>query len=269
MAEILAISVNWHFGLANQPEIYALIDKWPIWRDLCYRFLPYATAGQGLYVAYDGAIASSYSYLGPGRGFGGAIISLTLEDGSTVDLRGPWDCGAGGTNKMLDQADYVTKAAASDDETEFKRGWTLCHTYLRCNAVDVALSRLRPDLEFVAYSATGDSWGSDDQQVVVNYRTHKELDSYAFTVRKKHGQVPSYAEALEYGDHFGFGSVTLHDVLYRLGAKHIDQSNAALEWVWSQVAERTKEDWDFQYRPGYHKWFDRQCEKYAKEHWTT
>lgn len=69
------------------------VDEWPKLED--FRF----ERAETLYFAEDHGIVNFFNYNGPGRGFGGRIFDITMKDGSTRDLIGPFSSRAGVPNR--------------------------------------------------------------------------------------------------------------------------------------------------------------------------
>lgn len=114
--KVLAARINWMLDWSNSPELEILVDKIPASEDLRYE------RRDNLYVAEDAGYVSFYYWKGPGNtsGFGGAAIPVTMKDGSTVELLGPWSSRAGCVNQLWPEHPVVDVALTSDPDTFYK-----------------------------------------------------------------------------------------------------------------------------------------------------
>jgi hypothetical protein len=85
--KVLDARVNWNIGWNNDPELEILVGKIPDSADLRYE------AKGGIYFAeLEGYVSFFYHSGEPEQqeGYGGRSFALTMKDGSTVVLKGPW-----------------------------------------------------------------------------------------------------------------------------------------------------------------------------------
>lgn len=118
--KILDAKVNWNDGFMNSPDLQILVDEIPDWDSLRFErrawcFAAYHPDG------YVGFLSGDPEK--PGHGYGGDAFNLTMLDGSTVKLIGPWSSRAGAVNSQFPERP-VMDVDLIDDPVGFKRGHT-------------------------------------------------------------------------------------------------------------------------------------------------
>jgi hypothetical protein len=81
--KILRARVNWFDDFDNAPQLEVWIDALP------HDQVRYEQRGH-LYFGESDGYVSFFSYRGPDEGYGGREFTLTMKDGSTQILKGPW-----------------------------------------------------------------------------------------------------------------------------------------------------------------------------------
>ncbi len=92
--KILKVEVDWMEKFANDPYWIVYVDELPPYESLAYH-----KYDSGHYVSErtDGHV-NFLHWQRPGEGFGGRMFKLILDDGSQVQLKGPWSSRAGSIN---------------------------------------------------------------------------------------------------------------------------------------------------------------------------
>jgi hypothetical protein len=92
--------IDWVAHADNNPTVWLTVEDWP--REYVYMAVPSDSRdGRGvMYFAENAGACRYYWYRGPSQGFGGSIFTLRLNDGSSVDLKGPWSSRAGCINAL-------------------------------------------------------------------------------------------------------------------------------------------------------------------------
>jgi len=124
--EILRGIIDWNELWANGPSIKLIVDKLPDYKDLRYTRHPATdklSRERGhIYYAELGGYVSFYYYSRPDEGYGGRKFPLSMEDGSTRILVGPWSSNSMSVNRLgLGPCVEVT---ITDDEKVWDRGYT-------------------------------------------------------------------------------------------------------------------------------------------------
>lgn len=98
---IIKAEIEWMKGWGNHPRLIVNVDEIPKRADLIYhkKLLPQGTA----YFAQHESGYVNFFYHDPMRetGYGGAIFTGTLEDGSRFSVRGPWSSNCQAMNQWF------------------------------------------------------------------------------------------------------------------------------------------------------------------------
>lgn len=86
--------IDWMAKFANEPTLVLSVDRLP---DL--EMLRYEKRESYYFAEYEGYVRF-FSYNRPGNGFGGATYDLTMTDGTTKQLIGPWSGNASTANTL-------------------------------------------------------------------------------------------------------------------------------------------------------------------------
>jgi hypothetical protein len=105
MNKIKTLSVDWMERWANRPRWIVSFDS--------PHSEAYREVGDGLLLSIVGERADFFAYTGPGTGFGGRSFTITMADGSTRVLIGPWSSNSGEVNARVPESEHV--AEATDD----------------------------------------------------------------------------------------------------------------------------------------------------------
>lgn len=83
---VLDMAIDWNHGYANDPVLCLQVDR------IFYREEFVYEEKDGIYYGVRGEQASFFAWKGPGNegGFGGEDYILTMKDGTTATLKGPW-----------------------------------------------------------------------------------------------------------------------------------------------------------------------------------
>ena len=95
---IISAKIDWMKGYGNLPELKVTVDLMPRRENLAFK-----TRGNGdgstTYWATEGDFVTFFTHVpGDQTGFGGHTFKVNLEDGSTVDVKGPWSDNAMNVN---------------------------------------------------------------------------------------------------------------------------------------------------------------------------
>lgn len=90
--KIVNAHIKWYNQYANNPEWNVVVEDVPDRQELRYK------QKGSLYFAEKDGLIKFFSWSGPGEGYGGDIFNITMEDGSTKSLKGPWSSRAGCMN---------------------------------------------------------------------------------------------------------------------------------------------------------------------------
>ena len=126
--EILKGLIDWNEHWDNGPDIKLIVDKLPNHKDLRYikrpvldRTFPTKRLGYIYYAELDDYV-NFYYYSSPGEGFGGRRFNLSMEDGSSETLVGPWSSNSMSINSL--GLGPCTEVTITDDEKVWRRGYT-------------------------------------------------------------------------------------------------------------------------------------------------
>ena len=107
--KIKNLTVDWCENWANRPQWRVTFDE-----PLNALTTPFEDIGDGMLLAVDGEQADFFAYGGPGTGFGGREFTITMTDGSTRVLIGPWSGNSGDVNACVSESGHVAEATSDD-----------------------------------------------------------------------------------------------------------------------------------------------------------
>lgn len=136
------VRVDWREGWGNSARFECLFDS------IDLEPLRYKKIGSRYLAIREDGYASFWSWKGPDndRGCGGREFPITMEDGSTVVLKGPWSSNSESINASFGEG-LVAEANCTDDPVAFKRGYTFCSASITREAL-VEYVRANPDCGF-------------------------------------------------------------------------------------------------------------------------
>lgn len=149
--KILKGYVNWMEGRANRPNIYLLVDVIPALEEMRFQLHDKGgTIDGGIYFAEHDGYCRFFSHHGSGNngGFGGNKYDITMIDGTSKTLHGPWSSNAGEVNER--GFGPCTEVYLTTDPAAYTRG----HTF---GAGCVLLSKLREAASCIDVG-TGYTW---------------------------------------------------------------------------------------------------------------
>lgn len=155
MIEIINGRVFWHEAYNNPPGLELLVSRLPKLGE--HRF----TQKGELYFSDLGGVCSFFSWDGrPDRGYGGATFTITMVDGGTKDLIGPWSSSPSAMNAA--GFGPCTDAALTDEPATYERGYTF---YAGAVTMEL-LGRFRDRIEVppYRYSSDGTPWKGFDRR---------------------------------------------------------------------------------------------------------
>ena len=95
--KLISATVDWHEGFANRPTLKLAVDLMPPTEE--YRFQEKKFGDSILYWAEQDGVVQFFAHSPNNeRGYGGREFSLTMTDGSTRKIKGPWSSRAGAMN---------------------------------------------------------------------------------------------------------------------------------------------------------------------------
>lgn len=120
MPKIIDARVDWMLQFGNNPQLYLLVDKIPEISEMVFR------RKDSLWLGEKDGYFLYYSYNPPGNngGLGGAVVKVTMEDGSVEELKGPWIGCAGPTG------DKFGKRIIECSITDRRKVWEEGHTFM-------------------------------------------------------------------------------------------------------------------------------------------
>lgn len=150
--KVIDAKVDWFKGYCNNPHLQVLVDKEPSQNDLVWQ-----KKDDIYYVVQDGYV-NHYRYKGPGQGFGGSVITIKMQDGSIVKLKGPFSTRASILNYL--SVTQCVDVSLTDKPKDFKRGYTFISS---CITLDLAVQAAHLAKVYLVINATKlDSWRNSD-----------------------------------------------------------------------------------------------------------
>lgn len=94
---VLDMAIDWNHGYANDPVLCLQVDRIFYREEFTYELK------NGIYYGVRNDQASFFAWQGPGNegGFGGEEYTLTMGDGTTVTLKGPWSSRSSVINHLF------------------------------------------------------------------------------------------------------------------------------------------------------------------------
>lgn len=123
---ILDIRPYWSEGFDNYASLHVLASQEP-------QGFMFEQRGP-IYAAQSGIFVRFYYYTSPGDGFGGHAFKITMKDGTSKELKGPWSSSAKSVNKVFPEFLCVDIAYTWEMAT-WERGFTLCGGSIRIDAI--------------------------------------------------------------------------------------------------------------------------------------
>lgn len=114
--KVLKAKVNWYKKYTNLPVLELLVDVLPDLDELQFEHK------NGIYYAELDGYVQFFYYRSPGQGFGGAVYALTMKDGTTKELRGPWSSNCSAVNGL--GFGPCVEVSLTKDVKAYERGWT-------------------------------------------------------------------------------------------------------------------------------------------------
>lgn len=157
MIELIKGRIYWHEAAANTPGLELLLSRRPRLEE--HRF----EQRQDCYYSEVDGVCSFFSWDGrPDRGYGGATFTLTMLDGSTKDLVGPWSS----SSQVMNSLGFgpCTEVNVTDDPESYERGFTFS-----ASAVTMAwLGRYRDRIWVppFRFSSINEPWKGFDRRLV-------------------------------------------------------------------------------------------------------
>jgi hypothetical protein len=133
--QIVDLCVDWREGWGNNPKWEALLSAEPQYWET--NRLPIWEKRGSMYRAEQGIVVHYYHWAGPGNtgGFGGSEYGLTMKDGSTVTLKGPWSSRSSCVNAEFFDRDPCTEVSYTSDPSDWRRGYTFLAGNLKVSAI--------------------------------------------------------------------------------------------------------------------------------------
>lgn len=133
--QIVSCQVDWREDVANPPKLEVLVDEIPTRNELRFEHEDRIWCG-----IKDGFV-SYYAWSGDGNdgGYSGRCYTITMRDGETVTLKGPWSSRAGCVNQS--SFGPVVDVRITTDPLTLERG----HTF-RTGALTLEAAKQAADL---------------------------------------------------------------------------------------------------------------------------
>jgi hypothetical protein len=94
MMRLISAEVEWHEQYLNHPNLVLRVDKLP-----CPESMIYEERNKIFYAERFGYVSFFY-YSTPGDGYGGREFPITMKDGTSRILKGPWSSRASCVNRQ-------------------------------------------------------------------------------------------------------------------------------------------------------------------------
>lgn len=157
MIELIKGRIYWHEAAANPPGLELLLSRLPKLEEQRFE------QRQDCYYSEVDGVCSFFSWNGrPDRGFGGTTFTITMLDGSTKDLIGPWSSSSTVMNSL--GFGPCTEVNVTADPEDYGRGFTF-----RASAVTMAwLGRYRDRIVVppFRFSSINEPWKGFDRRLV-------------------------------------------------------------------------------------------------------
>jgi len=168
--KILKANIEYNPQFCNPPTLQVLVDKIPDLNEMTYEYK------EDLYFAEKDGYVSFFVYNAPGRGYGGRKFTITLKDGTTKELIGPWSGRCGVMNMYFEQQSM--EVSITDDPKAFKRGYTFFAGVITLEKVKEAINLLQGTAILkrvgkyreVSYIVTKLGFGSTNEAFSVEYK---------------------------------------------------------------------------------------------------
>ena len=143
--EILDMKVDWREAWDNKPEILLLVNRIPLLESMRFE------KKDSLYYAENRGYVAFFSYSSPGRGYGGYCFRITMQDGSSEVLVGPWSSRASVMNEAGFTPCLDVLMTSDPDSWKSGFGFTSAHVTLElCSPISSWL----PGVELVCSDNT-------------------------------------------------------------------------------------------------------------------
>lgn len=139
LIEILAARVDPREQYASAPRLEVLVDHLPRQDEYTYATVSARGAGR---VAYFGEIDGIVDFFvhdpSDERGFGGAVFTPRLHDGTQPSVRGPWSSNGAAMEAWFGR--QTVAVSITDDPAAFERGYTFTAGHLTASRALEALA---------------------------------------------------------------------------------------------------------------------------------
>lgn len=162
--KITGIEIDWYIGWGNDPDIKIVVDEEPDWKNdfLFQKIKQNAFRGSTSYYYWaespSGLLRAYLHKPWDQEGFGGSGFTLKMLDGTEETIYGPWDCGTGMANSLLEH-DYFSVAIRSN------RG--LSATMINVDVLQPALLRADKRLELSVKGSQATELGDEQTDVIL------------------------------------------------------------------------------------------------------
>ncbi|WP_312909965.1 hypothetical protein [Natronosalvus caseinilyticus] len=148
-------SIDWKEDFANDPQLQVVVDETPSRNELRFEHEDQIWCG-----IKDGFV-SYYAWSGDGNdgGFAGRCYTITMRDGETVTLKGPWSSRAGCVNQR--SFGPIVDVRITTDPSALERGHTLRAGALTLEAAKQAIDLVDEDAHLerqLRYSSKEPVW---------------------------------------------------------------------------------------------------------------
>ena len=150
--KILNARVNWMRGCENYPYVELLVDKLPNNEQLRYEERAH------LYLAEsDGLVSFMYHSGDPvnQEGHGGRRFTLTMKDGNTVTLVGPWSSRSGAANELFPECKSIEVSIFTNIDS-WDKGHNAYSYHVRWKVLRDAVAKYVPDVRLVEENHYGE-----------------------------------------------------------------------------------------------------------------
>jgi len=195
----LRADINAHHKDSWGPTIEMEVDQEFLPKSEDYRFKKLELNDGTMYVGRAGMFGAFFSYNKPGNGFGGRTYRITMEDGSTKDLIGPWSGRVGLINAEYVPSEHLVEVIINRS-----------YYYISLEAAEELVKSYFPSLEIYPMTKFGDEvyyvisgdydferkiWPDDDSCNGDEQIPYKSDDYNVYTMRQNEYWGPESREA--------------------------------------------------------------------------
>jgi len=180
--KVLNARVDWYTGWNNDPKLEILVDKLPDDKSMRYE-----KRGEFYFAELEGLVRFFIHDAQNGTGFGGSTFVVTMKDGTTESIKGPWSSRPACATALgfTPSADVVI----FDDIESWDRGWVGLAGHITEQLFRETVAKFLDGVKVSTKDHHGEpvlflSWVDDPCEVCKGFTVYKDTtDSPARTCR--------------------------------------------------------------------------------------